>query len=1132
MGRYDEDEIDALKRSVDLAALVRSRGVELTGANAGNLLGRCPFHDDEKPSFVVTPGKGLWRCMSPGCGATGNAIQFLMRKDGLSFRHAVELLRAPSAAAFTTTARTAPRLPAPVALDADDRTLLRQVVDYYHARLTDTFTGAPARAYLSGRGLGSPKAIKAHKLGFADRTLGLRLPEKNRVAGAAIRSRLERLGIYRDSGNEHFNGCLVVPILDAGGDVVGLYGRKIVRRQSTGVYHLYLPGPHRGLWNPEALASREVILCEALLDALTYWENGYKNVTAAYGVEGFTEEMLDAFVASRVERVFIAFDRDEAGDIGAEKVAARLMARGIECRRVLFPHGQDANEYARKTSPANKALGVLLNAAAWLGKGRAGPAVAAQKSEVSADVAATTPRHEGGGTLPPAPAPSSLAAKAASLSAPAMIAAPVTPPPVPPADGLAAKEKTSADHAAASGASAPTTTTPTANTPAPSTAPADAAATTPRHPDARASEGAGGEPPADIFREEVKAPQPARPACAPAGGISAPSFAPTTPALTARGEHWFLDLEGPAREWRVGGLEKTLGGDALKVALRLRVGDRFHLDAVDLARDGERRRFVERAAEETGLHPDLLRRDVARLLLACEQAQAELAKPAEKAASAVPSMSATERAAALDLLRAPDLLSRILRDFEACGVVGEETNKLVGYLAAVSRKLAKPLAVIVQSTSAAGKSALMEAVLAFVPPEERVKYSALTGQALYYLGGEANLKHKILAIVEEEGAEKASYALKLLQSEGELSIASTGKDPHTGRMVTQEYRVEGPVMIFLTTTAVDIDEELLNRCLVLTVDEGRAQTAAIHRLQRESETLAGMLRNEARAAVLALHRDAQRLLRPLRVVNPFAEKLTFLDDRTRARRDHTKYLALIRSITLLHQHQRPVRTARDEAGNLVEYIEVALDDIAAANRLAHDVLGRCLDEMPPQTRRLLAHAEAFVAERADAAQCERDSVRFTRRELRAFCGWGDTQLKVHLGRLVELEYILAHRAEHGTGHVYELVYDGGGKDGKRHLPGLLDVEKLRRAGSDGAPRDAAASPGAVASPCAHDAERSGQNDERSGSGRPPVGGRSGGGRGEKNAASPSENGVSEKPIRKKTRPDAPGAGGVVGAEES
>ena len=159
--------------------------------------------------------------------------------------------------------------------------------------------------------------------------------------------------------------------------------------------------------------------------------------------------------------------------------------------------------------------------------------------------------------------------------------------------------------------------------------------------------------------------------------------------------------------------------------------------------------------------------------------------------------------------------------------MGERTNKFVGYLAAVSRKLDRPLAVVVQSSSAAGKSRLMDAVLAFVPEEERVKYSAMTGQWLFYMG-EMNFQHKILAIVEEEGASRASYALKLLQSEGELTIASTGKDPQTGNLVTQEYRVEGPVMIFLTTTAIEIDEELLNRCLVLSVNESREQTRAIH----------------------------------------------------------------------------------------------------------------------------------------------------------------------------------------------------------------------------------------------------------------------------------------------------------------
>ena len=129
----------------------------------------------------------------------------------------------------------------------------------------------------------------------------------------------------------------------------------------------------------------------------------------------------------------------------------------------------------------------------------------------------------------------------------------------------------------------------------------------------------------------------------------------------------------------------------------------------------------------------------------------------------------------------------------------------------------------------------------FVPEEERIQYSAMTGQALYYMG-EMDLKHKVLAIVEEEGASRAAYALKLLQSEGSLTIASTGKDPATGKLVTHQYRVEGPVMMFLTTTAIDLDEELMNRCLVLAVNEDRAQTQAIHRLQREQQTLEGLMR--------------------------------------------------------------------------------------------------------------------------------------------------------------------------------------------------------------------------------------------------------------------------------------------------
>jgi hypothetical protein len=409
-------------------------------------------------------------------------------------------------------------------------------------------------------------------------------------------------------------------------------------------------------------------------------------------------------------------------------------------------------------------------------------------------------------------------------------------------------------------------------------------------------------------------------------------------------------------------------------------------------------------------------------------------------------LSPEEREQALTWLREPNLIRRLREAFHQAGIIGEESNTLVAYLAGVSRKLERPLAIIIQSASAAGKTTLMDAVLSFFPEEERVKYSAMTGQSLYYLG-ETNLKHKILAVVEEAGAEKASYALKLLQSEGELTIASTGKDPTTGKMVTQEYHVEGPVMIFLTTTAIDLDEELQNRCLTLAVDESAAQTERIHRVQRERRTLAGLLAHEQRKDLLTQLRNAQRLLSPLAVVNPFAPALTFATARTRNRRDHEKYLTLIDAIALLHQHQRQ-HGQHLVNGRVVEFIEVTLDDIALANELAPEVLGRSLDELPPQTRRLLGFIrELMKAKRKEqkAAKVGAGPACFSRRELRDLCGWSLTQVRVHLERLVELEYLATRHARLNNQFLYEALFDVDTPEAVAHV-GLIAVEELEKAG--------------------------------------------------------------------------------------
>ncbi|MHB8837281.1 MAG: CHC2 zinc finger domain-containing protein [Candidatus Methylomirabilia bacterium] len=939
MARIPDEEIARIKKETDLVALVRSRGVELGKHGMKDWVGRCPFHTEEKSSFIVSPDKGLYHCM--GCGAAGNAIQFVEKFDGVSFRHAFELL-SEGRPAFSAQATeplkqaTVPRLENPFEDTPEDAALLARVVEFYHERLLKT---SDALDYLKVRGLNHEEAIERFGLGFADRTLGLRLPAKNRLAGEAIRTRLQALGLIRESGHEHFSGSVVLPIYTAAGTVGEIYGRKITSNLRKGTpLHLYLQGPHEGIWNAEALEEPEVILCEAPFDALTFWVNGFRNVTFIYGTEGFTDELFEALLVRKVRRVRIAYDADEAGNRAAKRDAERLMAHGIEVYRVKFPWGMDANDYARKVTPAPKSLQLVLKAAEWVG-------------------GTTNTRPE----PPPDPEP-------------------------PTTETFAAAEARSL------------------------------------------SESSHTLSPAHLSLAALLAAEGSKP------------LGPEEPCLERVGEYHLLRLG--QREYRVGGLDKNNSLEVLKIALRLRHGEDFHLDSFDMARDGDRRRFIERAAEETRLEKDLIKRDLGRLLLLLEEVQtARINAALEPAAGPrTPEMSVEERDEALSFLKSPNLVERIAETFEACGLVGENANRLAAYLACTSRKLEKPLAVIIQSTSAAGKSTLMEAVLAMFPEEERVKYSAMTGQSLYYLG-ETNLKHKILAIVEEEGAEKASYALKLLQSEGELTIASTGKDPQTGRMETQEYHVEGPVMIFLTTTAIDIDEELQNRCLTLSVDESRKQTERIHALQRKARTLEGLRLKKERRRLLTVMRNVQRLLKPVDVVNPWADELTFTTERTRTRRDHEKYLTLIDAIALLHQYQRPREVDQESAGRS-EFIRVTLEDIALANRLAPELLGRSLDDLPPQTRGVYEAIKQIVRERCKSAAVEQRHAFFSRRDVRSRLGWSVTQVRIHLDRLRDLEYIAARFGRPGSAFQYELLTDCNEPRDVGHI-GLLDVEKLR-----------------------------------------------------------------------------------------
>jgi hypothetical protein len=893
-----------------LVELVEAFGVNLRRDEAG-FVGNCPRRGDR----LVVEGD-RWSC---SCGS-GGAVELVACFGGFSMTHATELVRSgwrpdgPPGLVTKSTVRALPLLCDP---GADDEAVIDAVLAHYQG---ERRASEQAKSWLVDHGIDDQLADEL-RIGFANRTLGYRLPEANRKDGAKLRDQLTRLGLYRTSGHEHFRGCMVVPVLLANERVIGLCG---IRPSSTSVDPQWAAGLPGGIFN-EAVATTnaQVIVVASIDDALVVRSTGHQAVIAPGRPGGYHAADLRLLARGGVRRCTLVGD-------AMGPLAERIAAEGIDCE-LVSPGAPLATVLSRADDRAGAFASLLATA---------------------------TARHPGGtdetihvagvgtaiGTVPERVAPGRFVNESAVVSGDA----------------------------------------------------------------------------AELH--------------------------------VAIGMH----------HWRVRGADRNKTPDTLRVALAVTDTEHggFHLDTLDLCQAKARSAFIDAAVAE--LHSDRsgLIRELAEVLFATEAAVA-----ARDATAPVAAMTEDERVDAMGLLTAPDLAEQVVEDLGALGVVGEETNLLVGYLATISRKAERPFGVVVQSSSAAGKSTLADAICALVPEEDLASYSAVTGQALYYVGA-ADLAHKVLAVAEEQGASRASYALKLLVTEGRLSIASTGKDTATGKLRTRSYEVAGPVALILTTTATDIDPELANRLVVLGVDEDQAQTRAIQAAQRQAATLDGLVARLQRERIVARHCNAQRLIEPLPVVIPDSDQLVFPDHATRHRRDHQKLLSLICASALLHQHQRH-QDAIEVGDRTVRYVEASLDDVALGVRLAEQVLTRGGDDLAPQTRRLLAAAQAQVSAIAEAGDVAPEAVGFTRRELREMLGWSEHQVRIGLARLVALEYLVVVPGGVGRQHRYLLadppesislgepretprpVRDGGPRGGNGEHAGAMADPAVRANASDG-----------------------------------------------------------------------------------
>jgi DNA-binding transcriptional ArsR family regulator len=441
----------------------------------------------------------------------------------------------------------------------------------------------------------------------------------------------------------------------------------------------------------------------------------------------------------------------------------------------------------------------------------------------------------------------------------------------------------------------------------------------------------------------------------------------------------------------------------LRATIKVERGTAFHVDTLDLYASRSRTEFTKRVAKALTVDAEAVERDLLALLVEAEKTASAAEESGAEASGSPPPISESDRAEALAFLRRPDLLDQVAKDVDALGFVGEETNKRLLYLVAISRKLPDPLSAIVLSQSGAGKSGLTEVIEKLTPPEDVVLFTRLTPQSLYYT--EPGFLDKKLVIVEERyGSMEADYSIRVLQSRKKLIAAAPIKDPQTGNMRTKVFTVEARAAFIEATTASAVNHENSTRCFELSMDETPEQTRRIHERMSLLQTERGLALRQEADAIARRHWNAQRLLEPLPVVIPFADKLTFPSAWLRTRRDYARLLNLIAVSAFLHQHQRPRRNGAPASRGQAILADAA--DYAAASAYAAAVLAETLSDLKKPLR------EAYERIRG---LCDGGNGGISRREIREALDVPDSTVRRWLAELVELEYLEADVTKGGQG---------------------------------------------------------------------------------------------------------------------
>lgn len=464
-----------------------------------------------------------------------------------------------------------------------------------------------------------------------------------------------------------------------------------------------------------------------------------------------------------------------------------------------------------------------------------------------------------------------------------------------------------------------------------------------------------------------------------------------------------------------GGVSKAL--DNLKVTLEI-INEKLNESInkrrfkVDLYDHKQTEKLIQEASELLQLRKDLLEADIYKLTdLLDEYREREMMQSGNnetKPEEIIIPLTAKERSELESFAKKPKLIKRLNEILGNTGIVGEERNRIFLLCIAISHIQKDTLHALIQGSSGSGKTRLLSQVCDCMPKEKTRKYTRVSDKVLYNFP-QNYFCNTVVFFEDIDGlSEEAEYAVRQLQSDGELSSASSIKLDN-GQITAGEKIVKGPIASISCTTKGEIYEDNISRVFLIAVDESREKIKQV--IEFQNKKAAGAIDSRKEQQAKKFIQNFVRILQPYEIVNPYAQKIFLPDDAHKLMRLNEMFQHFVKIITLLNQYQRK----RDERGRLITEKE----DIRTAVEIMFETIVLKVDELDGSLRQFFEKLKSYLQKTYNG---NHQKAEFAQRDIRHALGVSKAQIHRYLNTLQEMEYIQQTGGYANKGFKFKIIY--------------------------------------------------------------------------------------------------------------